>query len=67
MNEFYVLMNKGSRGEAVCIPGNVSNSDFNESQILRSQGLPNKQVVYSPCLGKKFFDFNMVTASLDLI
>lgn len=67
MNEFYVLMNKGNRGEAVCMPGNIPFSEFNVSQILRNQGLPNKQIVYSPCLGKRFFDFNMITAGLDLI
>lgn len=67
MTEFFVLMNKGMRGEAVCMPGNIPSSEYNESKILRNQGLPTKQIIYSPCLGKKFFDFNMVTAGLNLI
>lgn len=67
MNEFYVLRNKGMRGEAICFPGNIPNSEFDESLILRNLGLPDKQVIYSPCLGKRFFDFNMVTAALNLI
>lgn len=67
MNEFFVLMNKGNRGEAICFPSNIPFSKFNVSQILRNQGLPNKQIVYSPFLGKRFFDFNMVTAELNLI
>ena len=67
MNEFFVLMNKGNRGEAVCFPNNIPLSEFNASQVLRNQRLPNKQIVYSANIGKKFFDFNMVTAELDLI
>ena len=67
MNEFYVLTNRGTRGEAICFPGNIPHSEFNVSLILRNQGLPSKQVIYAPCLGKRFFDFNMVAAGLDLI
>lgn len=67
MNEFYVLMQKGSRGEAVCFPGNIPFSEFNVSQILRNQGLPNKKIIYAPSLGNKFYDFVMVTAAINLI
>lgn len=67
MTEFYALMHKGLRGEAVCKPGNITSSEFNVSKFLRNQGLPSKQIIYAPCLGKKFFDFNMVTAGLNLI
>ena len=66
MNEFYDLMNKGMRGEAVCFP-RIPLSEWNDSLILRNQGLPNKQVIYTPCLGKKFFDFNTVSPALNLI
>ncbi len=67
MNDFFVLENKGSRGEAICMPGNVPSPGFNESLILRNTNLPDKQIIYTPCLGKKFFDFNMVTAAINLI
>lgn len=66
MTEFFVLMQKGSRGEVIAFP-NVPLSEFNVSNILRNQGLPDKQIIYSPCLGKKFYDFVMVTAGLNLI
>lgn len=67
MNDFYVLMQKGIRGEAVCFPGNIPISEFDVSQVLRGQKLPNKKIVYAPSLGKRFYDFVMVTAGLSLI
>ena len=66
MSNYFVLMQKGSRGEVIACP-NVPLSEFNVSQILRNQGLPDSQIIYSACLGKKFYDFVMVTAGLNLI
>ena len=51
MNEFYVLWEKGMRGEVIAFPDNITLAEFNVSQFLRNQ-LPDKEITFSASLGK---------------
>jgi hypothetical protein len=66
MNKFYVLWEKGMRGEVIAFPDNITLAEFNVSQFLRNQ-LPDKEITFSASLGKKFFDFVLVSPGLNLI
>ena len=66
MNKFYVLWEKGMRGEVIAFPDNITLAEFDVSQFLRNQ-LPDKEITFSASLGKKFFDFVLVSPGLNLI